>query len=92
MSRAPKFSRCQYISSGQASSPEVTVSWHLGSGSRERYRLEVTSRSLLPTEVTSFRHVSQGGEISVEAFTDFLIALVKLEAFICFIQKVINNS
>ena len=87
MTRSPKFSRFQYISSGQASSPEVTVSWHIRSGSRERYGLEVTSHSLLATEVTTFRHVSQGGEISVEAFTDFFIPLVKLEAFICLIQK-----
>ena len=45
------------------------------------------------TEVTRFRHVSQGDEISVEAFTNFLVLLVKLRSSnISFTSSVKNSS
>ena len=45
------------------------------------------------TEVTRFRHVSQGDEISVEAFTNFLVLLVKLRSSnISFTSPVKNPS
>ena len=46
-SRSPKLGIYQYLSSGRAFFLEITVPWHLHSESRERYGLEVESRSLL---------------------------------------------